>query len=100
MIRHRPAGRGHPYLVEPDQRVPLRPLAGERFELRATTKADEASVRVELELDGALAELEALQRGPALPDAVSDYGRVAPRPEDEVLKQAQFVAEAVRRTAA
>ncbi|NLF06230.1 MAG: glycoside hydrolase family 31, partial [Actinomycetales bacterium] len=35
-IRHRPAGTGHPYATSPDQRVPLRPAAGEPVRLGLT----------------------------------------------------------------
>lgn len=52
MIRHRPFGLGHPYRIEPDQRVPPAPLADEPFELRATTDPGMRSVRVELLLAG------------------------------------------------
>lgn len=79
MIRHRPAGRGHPYLVEPDQRVPVRPLAGSAFELRTTTPAGVAGVQAELDVDGALTVVDATLRGPAVPDVVADYGVPAPR---------------------
>jgi alpha-glucosidase (family GH31 glycosyl hydrolase) len=52
MIRHRPSGKGHPYLLEPDQRVPVQPLAGEPVELRASTAATVDGVAVEIERDG------------------------------------------------
>ncbi|MGW1916739.1 glycoside hydrolase family 31 protein [Streptomyces sp. NPDC002076] len=37
MIRHRPHGSGHAYQPTDDQRVPVTPLAGEPFEIRAST---------------------------------------------------------------
>jgi Alpha-glucosidases, family 31 of glycosyl hydrolases len=52
MIRHRPAGLGHPYRIEPDQRVPVRPVAGEPMELRATTDLSTRSLEVEIAIDG------------------------------------------------
>ena len=52
MIRHRPFGRGHAYRLEPDQRVPARPAAGEPIELRATTDAGVDRLEVELSTDG------------------------------------------------
>ncbi|HKI91349.1 MAG TPA: hypothetical protein VJ986_03515 [Gaiellaceae bacterium] len=79
MIRHRPAGGGHPYLVEPDQRVPVRPVAGETVELRATTRAGAGDVRAELELDGRRWTVDAAPRGDAVPGVLSDYGVPAPR---------------------
>ena len=52
MIRHRPFGRGHPYRVEPDQRVPSQPVAGEPLELRATAPASVVTLDVVVEIDG------------------------------------------------
>jgi alpha-glucosidase (family GH31 glycosyl hydrolase) len=52
MIRHRPLGSGHPYRIEPDQRVPPIPIEGEPFEVRATTSNDIEQLRVELDIDG------------------------------------------------
>ena len=74
MIRHRPAGRGHPYLVEPDQRLPLRPSAGETLELRATTGTDAPGVQVELERHGERRLVDAQPRGDAVSEPVRDYG--------------------------
>jgi alpha-glucosidase (family GH31 glycosyl hydrolase) len=85
VIRHRPAGRGHPYLVDPDQRLPVVPLAGEPFELRATTPADAEELAIEL--DGGR-RLEAERRGPAVPEIVGDYGVIAPRAGDGHLADA------------
>jgi len=48
VIRHRPYGIGHAYRIEPDQRVPPVPIAGEPFECRASTGPDTRSVQVEL----------------------------------------------------
>jgi hypothetical protein len=66
VIRHRPRGRGHPYLLEADQRVPADPVAGERFELRAVTDTGVAELRVELDRGGAVETLHAVRR-PAEP---------------------------------
>lgn len=52
MIRHRPFGRGHAYRIEPDQRVPPRPVEGDNVELRATTDRAVSAVHVELLVDG------------------------------------------------
>ncbi len=77
LIRHRPAGRGHPYLLEADQRVPIDPVVGQPLELRASTDQHVRCVIVEF-ADGA--ELEAKLRGPAVVDEVTDYSQLAPRP--------------------
>jgi alpha-glucosidase (family GH31 glycosyl hydrolase) len=76
VIRHRPFGRGHPYLVEPDQRVPVIPRAGSPIELRATTAADARGLQLELD-DGRVFAMSA--RGPAAPEPIGDYGVTAPR---------------------
>jgi alpha-glucosidase (family GH31 glycosyl hydrolase) len=52
VIRHRPAGLGHPYREEPDQRVPVHPAAGEQIQLRATTPASLDELVAEVVLDG------------------------------------------------
>ena len=80
MIRHRPRGRGHPYLVEPDQRVPVRPVAGEAFELRATTPAADSERGGRARSTASGPSFEATRRGEAVPEVVADYGVPAPRP--------------------
>ncbi len=82
MIRHRPEGRGHAYLTEPDQRVPLRPLDGEPFELRATTDRDVEAVQLELDVDGVVQVIEAQLRGDAVPDVDAVWGITAPRVDE------------------
>ena len=88
MIRHRPAGRGHPYLVEPDQRLPVRPLPGDVLELRATTGRGARRVQVELEVHGVRRLVNAVARGPADPEVVADVGVAAPRIGDGHLSDA------------
>ncbi len=82
MIRHHPEGRGHAYLIEPDQRVPLRPLAGEPFELRATTGRDVPNVQLVLDIDGMLETVDARLRGDAVPDVDPVWGITAPRVDE------------------
>jgi alpha-glucosidase (family GH31 glycosyl hydrolase) len=82
VIHHRPEGRGHAYLTEPDQRVPLRPLQGEPFELRATTDRGVDAVQLELDVDGALRVIDAQLRGDAVPDVDAVWGVAAPRVDD------------------
>jgi alpha-glucosidase (family GH31 glycosyl hydrolase) len=52
VIRHRPFGLGHPYRLEPDQRVPARPVETEPIELRATTARHVQDLAIELTIDG------------------------------------------------
>ncbi len=83
MIRHRQNGRGHPYLIEPDQVVPSRPLAGAGFELRATSTGDVEDMRVELSLEGVCWSVQATSRGEAVAEVVGDYGVTADRVTSE-----------------
>jgi alpha-glucosidase (family GH31 glycosyl hydrolase) len=48
-IIHRPLGSGHPYRVDPDQRHPRHPVAGEACELRALTTFDVVDLAVEID---------------------------------------------------
>jgi alpha-glucosidase (family GH31 glycosyl hydrolase) len=82
MIRHRPAGRGNPYLTDPDQRVPLRPVAGAPFELRATTAVGEGTPVVEIATGGEIRRLPLVLRGDAVPEADLAYGTLGPRRDD------------------
>ncbi|HEX7405341.1 MAG TPA: TIM-barrel domain-containing protein [Candidatus Nanopelagicaceae bacterium] len=50
MLRHNPLGLGHPYRHEPDQRIPLHPIAGAPWKVRACT--DDAVEAVFLHLLG------------------------------------------------
>jgi 1,3-alpha-isomaltosidase len=70
VIRHRPEGRGHAYLVEPDQRVPVQPVAGEALELRATA-GGVAALWVEIVRDGGRRRIEATAVPPAGPSAAA-----------------------------
>jgi 1,3-alpha-isomaltosidase len=79
VIRHTPAGRGHAYLTEPDQRVPLRPVAGQAFEVRATTGAGVHAVEVDVDIDAERRTLTALVRGDAVPEVDPLWGVTAPR---------------------
>jgi len=47
LISHRPAGTGHPYRYDLDQRVPLHPLSGEAYEIRVLADPAVAAVEVE-----------------------------------------------------
>lgn len=47
-VSHRPLGSGHPYRIDPDQRHPVHPVAGEPLELRVLASARVAAVAVEL----------------------------------------------------
>jgi alpha-glucosidase (family GH31 glycosyl hydrolase) len=70
MIRHRPAGSGHPYEPSLDQRVPVRPLDGQPVELRAQTAPSVFDVRCEWD-DGKQVKVFPLQRVAAKHDTTA-----------------------------
>ncbi|MFE9204533.1 TIM-barrel domain-containing protein [Micromonospora sp. NPDC007230] len=47
LISHRPAGTGHPYRHDLDQRVPVHPLRGEEYEIRVLSTPEVTAVDVE-----------------------------------------------------
>jgi alpha-glucosidase (family GH31 glycosyl hydrolase) len=51
-IVHRPLGSGHPYRIDPDQRHPVHPVAGDVVEVRVIAGRDVTSVALDLEFDG------------------------------------------------
>ena len=61
MIRHRPAGSGHPYAADTEQRWPVQPVAGEPLRIGARTAGAVESVVLELSVDGAPVESHTLQ---------------------------------------
>ncbi len=77
MIRHRPFGRGHPYRVEPDQRVPPQPIAGESLELRATAPASVVALDVVIAIDGQGQRLAASLVSEEQLDSASGSGHLA-----------------------
>lgn len=79
MIRHRPAGRGHAYLIEPDQVAPFHPVAGQPYELRATAPAKTERVWAEVSTGGEAWHIAARRRGEAVPDVDDIYGVPAAR---------------------
>ncbi|MGC4153146.1 MAG: glycoside hydrolase family 31, partial [Propionicimonas sp.] len=52
MIRHRPAGSGHPYVPDTEQRWPVQPVAGEPLRLGVRTSGEIDRVILELSVDG------------------------------------------------
>lgn len=77
MIRHRPFGLGHPYRIEPDQRVPSQPVAGEPIELRATAPAKVVALVAVVEIDGRSKRLAARLVSEGDPGSASGSGHLA-----------------------
>jgi alpha-glucosidase (family GH31 glycosyl hydrolase) len=59
MIRHRPGGRGHPYEPDPDQRIPVQPIAGQPLRIQATADPTIQEVRLELRRGGTCRQIDA-----------------------------------------
>jgi alpha-glucosidase (family GH31 glycosyl hydrolase) len=79
MIRHRPGGRGHPYLEEPEQRTPVHPFAGAGFTLGAVTSADVRGLSLELERGDRISTVPLVQAGDAIPTELEEWGKRANR---------------------
>ncbi|WP_396657948.1 TIM-barrel domain-containing protein [Microbacterium sp.] len=82
MIRHRPAGSGHPYSVDTEQRFPVVPIAGETVTLGARADAGVTAVRCTLqwhpdEGDGQTHELELARVAATSRGRVTDGGHLA-----------------------
>jgi alpha-glucosidase (family GH31 glycosyl hydrolase) len=48
-IEHRPNGSGHPYRIDPDQRHPVHPIAGEPLEIRVLARPEVGALSLEIE---------------------------------------------------
>lgn len=64
-VRHRPAGDGHPYAASVDQRVPVRPQAGEPFTVGVVARGDAHDVTCRLQTSDGEDTLIPLVAGPA-----------------------------------
>ena len=64
-VRHDPAGDGHPYAPSPDQRIPVRPQAGEPFAIGAIADERVAALSCQVVPDEGEARTVALVRGAA-----------------------------------
>ena len=94
MIRHRPFGLGHPYRVGPDQRSPVIPIAGEPFELRATTDDGARAVWAEIETAG---ERVSVVAQPLAADSLVSSGEERDRTETNDSHLASAAAEGLSR---
>jgi alpha-glucosidase (family GH31 glycosyl hydrolase) len=77
MLRHVPLGLGHPYRLEPDQRVPIYPITGEPWQVRACTdlRTYEVSIHVKRGSTKTIHALDCL--GNAKTEDRGPYGRTA-----------------------
>ena len=76
MIRHRPHGSGHPYQPSIDQRLPIRPLTGQRVNLGVAASRSVTAVRCEWD-DGTRVQDFDLQRAPVPAATAGAEGHLA-----------------------
>ena len=76
-VTHRPLGSGHPYRIDPDQRHPVHPVAGEPLELRVLVSVGVAAVTVELAHGGETITLAPVDLDGLYPTATDANGHLA-----------------------
>ncbi len=77
MLVHKPIGIGHPYRVEPFERTPHFPLAGELMTFRVCSDASTAFVRLYLEAEGQLLTFDLVNHGAASAIDIPLFGKTA-----------------------
>lgn len=77
LLHHAPLGLGHPYRHEPDQRIPVYPIAGESWTVRARTDEQTKKVTVHLRQESRTHVYELTCLGSAQSDDFEPYGATA-----------------------
>lgn len=77
MLLHSPLGLGHPYRHEPDQRIPVYPIAGEIWTVRARTDKETTKVTLHLRRESQIHTYELASLGNAKSDDFGPYGATA-----------------------
>jgi hypothetical protein len=77
LLQHAPLGLGHPYRHEPDQRIPVYPIAGEPWKVRARTNEQTKRVTLHLSRDSQIHVYELTCLGAAQSDDFGPYGATA-----------------------
>ena len=77
MLNHAPLGLGHPYRYEPDQRVPIYPIAGQTWKVRARTDDQTLSVSLHLRRESKTEIYTLSFLGNAHSDDHGPYGQTA-----------------------
>jgi alpha-glucosidase (family GH31 glycosyl hydrolase) len=75
MLRHNPFGLGHPYRYEPDQRVPIHPIAGASWQVRACTDEAVQSVFLHLQQNSRTTVSPFMRLGIAQSEEHGPYGK-------------------------
>jgi alpha-glucosidase (family GH31 glycosyl hydrolase) len=74
LLLHAPLGLGHPYRHEPDQRIPVYPIAGEAWKVRARTDGLAKKVILNLRRESQIHVYELTCLGAAQSDDFGPYG--------------------------
>lgn len=77
LLQHFPLGLGHPYRHEPDQRIPVHPIAGEPWRVRVRTNEQTKRVTLHLRRDSQIHFYELTCLGVAQSDDFGPYGATA-----------------------
>ncbi len=77
MLQHAPLGLGHPYRHEPDQRIPVYPIADEPWKVRARTDVLTKKVTLHLRRESQIHVYELSCLGEARSDDFGPYGATA-----------------------
>lgn len=77
MLNHAPLGLGHPYRYEPDQRIPVYPIAGQAWKVRARTDDLTQKVFLHLQRQSKTQVFEMSFLGNAHSDDHGPYGQTA-----------------------
>ncbi len=77
MLSHAPLGLGHPYRHEPDQRIPVYPIADEAWKVRARTDEQTKKVSLHLRRESQTHIYELACLGAAQSDDFGPYGATA-----------------------
>lgn len=77
MLQHAPLGLGHPYRHEPDQRIPVYPIAGKPWKVRARTDERTKKVTLNLRRESQIHVYELTCMGNAQSDDFGPYGMTA-----------------------
>ncbi len=77
MLQHSPLGLGHPYRHEPDQRIPVYPIADEAWKVRARTDEQTRKVTLHLRRESQTHTYELACLGNAQSNDFGPYGATA-----------------------
>lgn len=77
MLRHTPLGLGHPYRYEPDQRIPIYPIAGAPWSVRASTDVSTKTVSLHVRRGSETKMYSLACKGEARTEDHGPYGKTA-----------------------